>query len=185
MATMRWKSGRFELLRRLQQFNDNTRSVEVHCDAFPFFCDWVGIEPFPSLREVGGCLQGVDEAQGWPSFVVALNDENRVVDVISSRGEEKYLYVRSDSSGDHHTDANGNAAALTETPNKHARFKHHRVRYEFTDCLKRLSDFCEVSLLKIVTWCRLKERGIIDFSISIGNQRFHTSNNMHIFSIKS
>ena len=32
--------------------------------------------------------------QGWPSFVVALNDENRVVDVISSRGEEKYLYVQ-------------------------------------------------------------------------------------------
>ena len=94
MATMSWKSGRFEWLRKLQQFNDNTRSVEVHCDAFPFFCDWVGIEPFPSLREVGGCLQGVDEAQGWPSFVVALNDENRVVDVISSRGEEKYLYVQ-------------------------------------------------------------------------------------------
>ena len=45
----------------------------------------------PSLREVGGCLQGVDEAKGWPSFVVVLNDENRVVDVISSRGEKKLL----------------------------------------------------------------------------------------------
>ena len=32
--------------------------------------------------------------QGWPSFVVALNDENRVVDVISLRGEEEYLYVQ-------------------------------------------------------------------------------------------
>ena len=45
-----------------------------------------------------------------------------------------------------------------------------------------------ISLLKIVIWYLLKERGIIDFSISMGNQRFHagnTSNNMHIFSIKS
>ena len=67
--------------------------MEVHCDAFLFFCDRVGIEPFPSLREVGGGLQGVDEAKGWPSFLVALNDENRVVDVVSSRGE-KTLLVR-------------------------------------------------------------------------------------------
>ena len=100
----------------------------------------------------------------------------------------KKVSLRSDSSSDHHTDANGNAAAVTGTATKHARFKHHQVTYEFTDCLKRLSDFCEVSLLKIVTWCLLKERGIIDFSISMGNQRLHagnTSNNMHIFSMKS
>jgi len=49
--------------------------------------------PFPSLCKVGSCLRGVGEAKGWPSFVVALNDENRVVDVILSRGE-KMLLVR-------------------------------------------------------------------------------------------
>ena len=80
-------------LRKLQQFHDITRTVEVHCDAFLFFCDWVGMGPFPSLCKVGSCLRGVGEAKGWPSFVVALNDENRVVDVILSRGE-KMLLVR-------------------------------------------------------------------------------------------
>lgn len=39
------------------------------------------------------------------------------------------ISLRSDSSGDQHTDANGNAAAITGTPNKHARYKHHQVRY--------------------------------------------------------
>ena len=39
------------------------------------------------------------------------------------------ISLRSDSSGDQHTDANGNAAAVTGNPNKHARFKHHQVRY--------------------------------------------------------
>ena len=39
------------------------------------------------------------------------------------------ISLRSDSSGDQHTDANGNTAAITGTPNKHARFKHHQVRY--------------------------------------------------------
>ena len=44
-------------------FNNLTTSlfytVELYCHVAPFLCDWVGVEPFQSIHEVGSFLWGV------------------------------------------------------------------------------------------------------------------------------